>query len=39
MNVSVDNTVTDNDSCDSDGNELNISEEDQGKTESDDEDR
>ena len=30
---------TDNDSCDSDGNEPNISEEDQGKSESDDEDR
>lgn len=36
---SVDNTVTDNDSCDTDGNEPNISEEDQGKSESDDEDR
>lgn len=36
---SVDNTVTDNDSCDTDGNEPNISEEDQGKSESDNEDR
>lgn len=38
-NNRVYNTVTDNDSCDSDGNEPNISEEDQGKSESDDEDR
>lgn len=36
---SVDNTVTDNDSCDTDGNEPNTSEKDQGKSESDDEDR
>ena len=36
---SVYRTVTDNDSCDSDGNDPNILEEDQGKSESDDEDR
>ena len=34
---SVDNT--DSDSCESDGNEGNISEEDQGKSQNDNEDR